>query len=102
MDLAYLYLPVYQHVDSRASGEHPVLGITLLIFVQGLQIRTLTSAEELLQLRPMWEAMCADSDYTIFQNFGLNLLAESIFADRKHLSIIGVEASYGPPIIPAV
>lgn len=32
MDLAYLYLLVYQPADSRAPGEHPVLGITLLIF----------------------------------------------------------------------
>ena len=102
MDLAYLYLPAYQHVDSRASGEHPVLGITLLIFVQGLQIRTLTSAEELLQLRPMWEAMCAEGDYTIFQNFDLNLLAARMFADREQPCIICVEASYGTAIIPTV
>lgn len=70
--------------------------------MQGLQIRTLTSAEELVQLRPIWEAMCAGSDYTIFQNFDLNLLAARMFADREQPCIVCAEASYGVAIIPAV
>ncbi|HKV94551.1 MAG TPA: GNAT family N-acetyltransferase [Candidatus Angelobacter sp.] len=100
--MAYLWLPVYQHVDSRASGEHPVLGIALLIFVPGLQIQTLTSADGLLRLRPMWEGICTAGHFTLFQNFGLNLLVARMFAGREQPYIICAEASYGAVIIPAV
>ena len=68
----------------------------------GLQIRTLTSAEELVQLRPMWEAMCANGAYTLFQNFDLNLLAARMFAGREQPCIVCAETSYGAAIIPAV
>jgi hypothetical protein len=66
------------------------------------RVRTITSAEELLQLRPLWEAMCAAGHYTIFQDFNLNLLAARMFAGREQPFIVCAEASYGSAIIPTV
>jgi CelD/BcsL family acetyltransferase involved in cellulose biosynthesis len=66
------------------------------------RIRTITSAEDLLQLRPLWEAMCAADPSTIFQDFRLNLLAARMFSGREQPFVVCAEASYGAAIIPAV
>jgi CelD/BcsL family acetyltransferase involved in cellulose biosynthesis len=66
------------------------------------RIRICRSAEELPQLRPLWEAICACHPHTIFQDFDLNLLAAKAFAERDELFIVCAEASYGAAIIPAV
>ena len=64
--------------------------------------RILASAEDLQPLRPVWEALCADCYYTIFQSFELNLLAARMFASREQLLVVCAEASYGTALIPAV
>jgi CelD/BcsL family acetyltransferase involved in cellulose biosynthesis len=56
----------------------------------------------MLQLRPVWEAMCDAGCHTIFQNFDLNLLAARVFAGREEPCIVYTEASHGVTIIPAV
>lgn len=61
----------------------------------------LTSADELLQVRPMWEALYA-GHHTVFQNFDLNLLASQMFGGREEPFVVCAEASYGAAIIPAV
>jgi len=50
----------------------------------------------------MWEAICSDGAYTLFQSFDLNLLAARMFACRERPCIVCAEASYGTAIIPAV
>lgn len=55
-----------------------------------------------MQLRPVWEAMCANSACTVFQHFDLNLLAARMFASREQPCIVCAEASYGIAIIPTV
>lgn len=66
------------------------------------RIRICTSAQELQQLRPLWERICAERRCTIFQNFDLNLLAARVFAEREEPFVVCAEASYGAAIIPAV
>lgn len=70
--------------------------------LQRPHIRIFTSADELLQIRPLWEAICAAHPRTIFQSFDLNLLAARVFAEREELFVVVSEGSYGAAIIPAV
>jgi CelD/BcsL family acetyltransferase involved in cellulose biosynthesis len=66
-----------------------------------LRFRTFHSAAEIVQLRPLWESVCAGQPHTIFQGFELNLLAAQTFAAREAPFIVCAEASYGVAIIPA-
>src|SRR5262249_22461706 len=65
-------------------------------------IKILTSADELLQARPMWESLCATGNHTVFQSLELNVLAALMFSAREEPFIVCAEASYGSAIIPAV
>lgn len=68
----------------------------------GPRIRIFTSPSELLQLRPLWEMLCAACPHTIFQDFDLNLLAARAFADREAPFVVCADGSSGSAIIPAV
>ena len=69
---------------------------------QSPKITVCISAEEILQLRPLWEQICPDGQYTIFQDFGLNLLAAEKFADREQPYVVCAETPNGAAIVPAV
>jgi CelD/BcsL family acetyltransferase involved in cellulose biosynthesis len=69
---------------------------------QSPKITVCISAEEILQLRPLWEQLCRDGEYTIFQDFGLNLLAAEKFADREQPYVVCAETPNGAAIVPAV
>jgi len=56
----------------------------------------------MLRLRPLWESLCAEENYTVFQRFDLNLLAAERFADREEPHIVCAESSNGAAIVPAV
>src|SRR5262249_29482725 len=64
-------------------------------------ITIVRSAREMDKIRLLWEPLCARGA-TIFQNFGWNLLACRMFADREELFVVCAEASYGVAIIPSV
>jgi hypothetical protein len=84
-------------------GAHPSLPVERLIFVSSSpRIRIYSSANQLFELRPLWKTICAGHPHTIFQNFELNLLAATAFAEREEPFIVAAEASYGSAIIPAV
>jgi CelD/BcsL family acetyltransferase involved in cellulose biosynthesis len=53
-------------------------------------------------LRSLWESLCAEGGYTVFQNFALNLLAARMFDAREQPLVVHAEASYGSAIIPGV
>jgi CelD/BcsL family acetyltransferase involved in cellulose biosynthesis len=59
------------------------------------------SVEAMRRLRPLWESLCADRRYTVFQNFGLNFLAAEHFAGREEPYVIRAESPGGAAIIPA-
>jgi CelD/BcsL family acetyltransferase involved in cellulose biosynthesis len=65
------------------------------------KITVCTSAEELLRLRPLWEALWKSCRYTVFQNFNLNLLAAERFAGREQPYVVCVESPGGAAIVPA-
>jgi CelD/BcsL family acetyltransferase involved in cellulose biosynthesis len=65
------------------------------------RIRIFQSAQELPELRPVWDRILAEQPHTIFQNFDLNVLAGGSFAGREDLWIVCAEASYGAAIVPA-
>jgi CelD/BcsL family acetyltransferase involved in cellulose biosynthesis len=65
------------------------------------KITVCRSAEEILRIRPLWEKLCADRCYTVFQNFDLNLLAAARFADREESYVVCAESDSGAAIIPA-
>src|ERR1700731_894836 len=90
------------HVDP--SRPHiPVLALWRLIHVtQKPKITICRSAEEMLRLRPLWEELFADGDYTVFQNFELNLLAAKRFAEREEPYVVCAESPNGAAIVPAV
>src|SRR5579884_1852441 len=66
------------------------------------KITICNSAEELRQIRPVWDAITSARQYTVFQNFELNLLAAQMFAEREQPQIICAEMSNGLAIVPAV
>ena len=55
----------------------------------------------MLRVRPLWEELCGDSRYTIFQDFELNLLAAERFAEREEPYVICAESQGGAAIVPA-
>jgi CelD/BcsL family acetyltransferase involved in cellulose biosynthesis len=73
-----------------------------LIFVaQNLKITVCRSAEEMLEIRPLWEELRAAGKYTVFQGFDLNLLAADRFAEREEPLVICAESERGAAIVPA-
>jgi len=66
------------------------------------KITVCRSAEELLWIRPLWEALRAAGKYTVFQSFDLNLLAADRFAEREEPFVICAEGERGAAIVPAV
>jgi CelD/BcsL family acetyltransferase involved in cellulose biosynthesis len=81
----------------------PELPFLRLIHVaQKLKITICRSAEEMLRIRPLWESLYAEGCYTIFQSFGLNLLAAEKFGEREEPYVICAESSNGAAIVPAV
>jgi CelD/BcsL family acetyltransferase involved in cellulose biosynthesis len=70
--------------------------------IQSLKITVCRSAEEVLRIRPLWEALRAAGEYTVFQSFDLNLLAAERFADREQPYVICAESERGAAIVPAV
>jgi CelD/BcsL family acetyltransferase involved in cellulose biosynthesis len=69
---------------------------------KNLKITVCRSAGEMLRLRPLWERLYAARNYTIFQSFGLNLLAVERFADREEPYVVCAESPNGAAIVPAV
>jgi len=55
----------------------------------------------MLRVRPLWEQLCEDGRYTLFQSFELNLLAAERFADREEPYVVCAESDGGAAIIPA-
>jgi CelD/BcsL family acetyltransferase involved in cellulose biosynthesis len=55
----------------------------------------------MLRIRPVWEALRAAGQYTVFQNFELNLLAAERFAEREEPYVICAESECGVAIVPA-
>jgi CelD/BcsL family acetyltransferase involved in cellulose biosynthesis len=56
----------------------------------------------MLRLRPLWESLCADGRYTLFQRFELNVLAAERFGDREEPYIVCAESERAAAIVPAV
>jgi CelD/BcsL family acetyltransferase involved in cellulose biosynthesis len=54
------------------------------------------------RLRPLWERLYTAGNYTVFQSFGLNLLAAERFADREEPYVVCAESDRGAAIVPAV
>jgi len=54
----------------------------------------------MLRVRPLWEALRAACNSTVFQNFDLNLLAAARFADREEPYVICAESERGAAIVP--
>jgi CelD/BcsL family acetyltransferase involved in cellulose biosynthesis len=69
---------------------------------QKLKITVCRSAEEMLGVRPLWQALLAAGTYTVFQGFDLNLLAADRFAEREEPFVICAESERGAAIVPAV
>ena len=81
----------------------PVLALQRLILVaKKLKITFCRSAEEMLRIRPLWEALRAAGKYTVFQSFNLNLLAAARFAEREEPYVICAESARGAAIVPAI
>jgi len=67
-----------------------------------MQLQILRSAQDMLQVRPLWERLASGEHTTLFQRFELNWLAAKLFAGREVPFIVCARASYGEAIIPAV
>jgi CelD/BcsL family acetyltransferase involved in cellulose biosynthesis len=59
------------------------------------------TAQEMAELRPLWEDMCRQGVTTIFQDFYWNLLALTTFIGREEPCVVCARASYGVAIVPA-
>jgi CelD/BcsL family acetyltransferase involved in cellulose biosynthesis len=95
--------PVFDEVGRHFTAHILSSPAERLIFVSSTpRIRIYSSATQMFELRPLWEAICAGHPHTVFQNFDLNLLAATAFAEREEPFIVAAEASYGSAIIPAV
>jgi CelD/BcsL family acetyltransferase involved in cellulose biosynthesis len=55
----------------------------------------------MMRIRPVWEELCAEGKYTVFQNFELNLLAAERFAEREEPYVVCAESERGTAIVPA-
>jgi CelD/BcsL family acetyltransferase involved in cellulose biosynthesis len=92
-----------QPVRVARSPHIPVLPLQRLILVaHKLKITICRSGEEMLRIRPLWEALHAAGKYTAFQSFDWNLLAAVRFADREEPYVICAESPKGAVVVPAV
>ncbi|HEY6272335.1 MAG TPA: GNAT family N-acetyltransferase [Terriglobales bacterium] len=66
------------------------------------QIRIIRSAQEMTELRPLWQSLRQSETSTVFQDFHWNLLALTMFAGREEPLVVCARASYGVAIIPTV
>jgi CelD/BcsL family acetyltransferase involved in cellulose biosynthesis len=66
------------------------------------KVTFIQSAREMGTVRPLWESLCRDGQYTVFQDFLWNLLALSSFSTREQPCVVCVQSSYGAAIVPAV
>ena len=55
----------------------------------------------MLRICPLWERLCGEGKYTVFQNFDLNLLAAARFAEREEPYVVCAESPNGAAIVPA-
>ena len=85
--------------DPRTS-QYSLFSV-LLHVTKSPKITICRSADEMLRIRPLWEELCADGRYTVFQNFELNLLAAERFAEREEPYVVCAESDGGAAIIPA-
>lgn len=67
-----------------------------------LKIECLRSAHELDRLRPRWEWLEAQGEYTLFQRYELNRRAAEWFSERESPHVVVAESGTGMAIIPAV
>ena len=88
--------------ELRDLPHIPVLAFQRLIHVtQNSRITICRSAEEMFRIHPLWESLCADGRYTVFQTFELNLLAATRFAEREEPYVVCAESERGAAVIPA-
>jgi CelD/BcsL family acetyltransferase involved in cellulose biosynthesis len=66
------------------------------------QITIARSAQEMAELRPLWQSLCRSETATLFQDFHWNLLALTMFAGREEPWVVCARSSYGVAIIPTV
>jgi CelD/BcsL family acetyltransferase involved in cellulose biosynthesis len=66
-----------------------------------IQTTLARTAEEMDEMRPLWEFLCASERTTIFQDFGWNRLAATTFAGREEPWVVCAQCSYGVAIVPA-
>jgi CelD/BcsL family acetyltransferase involved in cellulose biosynthesis len=87
----------------RFQPRIPLLDLWRLIYVtQNLRITVCRTSDEMLRVRPLWEALRAAGKYTVFQSFDWNLLAAARFADREEPYVVCAESEHGAAIVPAV
>jgi CelD/BcsL family acetyltransferase involved in cellulose biosynthesis len=65
------------------------------------QIAIIRTAQEMSELRSLWQSLCTAGRTTIFQDFHWNLLAFTMFAGREEPWVVCARASYGIAIVPA-
>lgn len=66
-----------------------------------LRIHTLEHASDLARIRPLWEELFAQKDYTLFQSHAWNETAGRVFEAREPLRLVVAENSSGAAIVPA-
>lgn len=66
------------------------------------RVTIVRSAQDMEAVRPLWESLCREGNYTIFQDFLWNQVALTVFAGRENPCLICAESSYGVAIVPAV
>lgn len=66
-----------------------------------MRITIATSPAEIERLRPTWERLYDAAQQTIFQDFALNHLAASHFAEREAPYVVAAEDDFSSAIIPA-
>ena len=93
---------MFRHVNEQRHTSRYLPCSVLILVAQRPKITVCRSAEELLGIRPLWEALRAAGTYTVFQSFDLNLLAADRFAEREEPFVICAESERGAAIVPAV
>jgi CelD/BcsL family acetyltransferase involved in cellulose biosynthesis len=64
------------------------------------RIRIARSAGEIEKLRPLWEELYQNGDYTLFQTYEWNLEAARVFGEREVPFVVAVEDGHSCAIIP--
>lgn len=102
MSRYYACKPSFSYVNNQGHTSRYSRARVLFPVSQSVKITVCRSAEEILRIRPLWEALCAAGKYTVFQSFNLNLLAADRFAEREEPYVICAESKRGAAIVPAV